>query len=176
VRACVRVCVCVCACVPYVRVRVSACVCMRACVLGTRGLAAFIARPARALACRSIRARWAAGATWRCRTASAPWAGRAFHTSVVDAAGAIYVIGGESGGTYYNDVWKSTDGGADPDSRRGWSGGTRWILQGDLGVRGGEAGLLARGTGSLLVGYSGGTQGYFGRSRLNTTRHYLPAL
>jgi hypothetical protein len=50
---------------------------------------------------------------WRCRTASAPWAGRARHTSVVDAAGAIYVIGGWNGGdTYYNDVWVSTDGGA----------------------------------------------------------------
>ncbi len=35
------------------------------------------------------------------------------HTSVVDAAGAIYVIGGRSGDdTYYNDVWVSTDGGA----------------------------------------------------------------
>ncbi len=55
----------------------------------------------------------AAGAMWRCRTASAPWAGRAGHTSVVDAAGAIYVIGGWNGvDTYYNDVWVSTDGGA----------------------------------------------------------------
>ncbi len=39
---------------------------------------------------------------------------------MVDAASAIYVIGG-SGADYYNDVWKSTDGGARPDSRRGWS-------------------------------------------------------
>ncbi len=31
---------------------------------------------------------------------------------MIDAAGAIYVIGGVGvGGTYYNDVWKSTDGG-----------------------------------------------------------------
>jgi hypothetical protein len=29
--------------------------------------------------------------------ASAPWAARSGHTSVVDAAGAIYVIGGYSG-------------------------------------------------------------------------------
>ncbi len=45
---------------------------------------------------------------------TAPWAGRGFHTSVIDAAGAIYVIGGRGTGdnTYYNDVWKSTDGGA----------------------------------------------------------------
>ncbi len=33
---------------------------------------------------------------------------------MVDAAGAIYVLGGYGGttGTYYNDVWASTDGGA----------------------------------------------------------------
>jgi hypothetical protein len=31
---------------------------------------------------------------------------------VIDAAGAIYVIGGVgSGSTYFNDVWGSTDGG-----------------------------------------------------------------
>jgi hypothetical protein len=57
------------------------------------------------------RARSAAGVTWTCRTASAPWAGRTGHTSVVDAAGAIYVIGGGTG-DYFNDVWASTDGGA----------------------------------------------------------------
>jgi hypothetical protein len=32
---------------------------------------------------------------------------------VIDAAGAIYVIGGHGSSTYYNDVWISTDGGAD---------------------------------------------------------------
>jgi hypothetical protein len=31
---------------------------------------------------------------------------------VIDAAGAIYVVGGNSV-TYYKDVWVSTDGGAD---------------------------------------------------------------
>jgi hypothetical protein len=32
---------------------------------------------------------------------------------VIDAAGAIYVLGGYgSGGIYYKDVWASTDGGA----------------------------------------------------------------
>jgi hypothetical protein len=31
---------------------------------------------------------------------------------VIDAAGAIYVIGGYSG-TFYRDVWASTDGGTD---------------------------------------------------------------
>ncbi len=53
----------------------------------------------------------AAGVSWASRTPSAPWAARGFHTSVIDAAGAIYVIGG-LGSTYYHDVWVSTDGGA----------------------------------------------------------------
>ena len=36
---------------------------------------------------------------------------------MVDAAGAIYVIGGTSDSTtYFKDVWASTDGGARPDS------------------------------------------------------------
>jgi hypothetical protein len=60
---------------------------------------------------------------------------------VVDVAGAIYVIGGISfrTGTYFNDVWASTDGGArlDPVSRGG-----RWVLE------------------RVLRGYYGGTQGY----------------
>jgi hypothetical protein len=56
----------------------------------------------------------AAGVTWTSRTLKAQWADRAFHTTVIDAAGAIYVIGGFSGGsTSYKDVWASTDGGAD---------------------------------------------------------------
>jgi hypothetical protein len=56
-----------------------------------------------------------------------------WHTSVVDAAGAIYVIG-----TYYHDVWASTDGGA----RAG------------LG-EGGDRGVLE----AVLWGYYGGTNG-----------------
>jgi hypothetical protein len=36
---------------------------------------------------------------------------------VVDAAGAIYVIGGVIGRTYFTDVWVSTDGGADRTRR-----------------------------------------------------------
>ncbi len=48
--------------------------------------------------------------------ASAPWEARLGHTSVVDAAGAIYVIGGYGCGTgFVNDVYVSTDGGARPD-------------------------------------------------------------
>ena len=65
--------------------------------------------------------------------ASAPWAARAYHTSVIDAAGAIYVIGGTDG-TYLNDVWVSTDGGARPDSG-GVVGGTRGTALGTLWSR-----------------------------------------
>ncbi len=53
--------------------------------------------------CHRMVARAAAGVSWASRTTSAPWAARAFHTSVIDAAGAIYVIGG-LGSTYYDDV------------------------------------------------------------------------
>ncbi len=60
--------------------------------------------------------------------ANAPWAARSWHTTVVDAAGAIYVIGGLSfrtgeGTIYLNDVWGSIDGGARPDSVGGYSRG-----------------------------------------------------
>jgi hypothetical protein len=55
----------------------------------------------------------AAGVTWTSRTTSAPWAARQGHTTVIDAAGAIYVIGGFCGTTICMDVWVSTDGGAD---------------------------------------------------------------
>jgi hypothetical protein len=77
-----------------------------------------------------------------CRTAKAQWAARQSHTSVVDAAGAIYVIGGEfgygNGFTDFNDVWASADGGARPDS----VGGGRRELEGDTpgGTRGGTQG------------------------------------
>ncbi len=49
--------------------------------------------------------------TWTSRTLNASWAARYGHTSVIDATGAIYVIGGRNGTTtYYKDVWVSTDG------------------------------------------------------------------
>jgi hypothetical protein len=50
---------------------------------------------------------------------------------VIDAAGAIYVIGGGNGGSTgtLHDVWASTDGGARPDSVGGWSGGTGRVLE-----------------------------------------------
>ncbi len=82
----------------------------------------------------------AAGATWTSRTTSAPWAARYGHTSVIDAAGAIYVIGGFSGTTYYKDVWGSTNGGEHRtrgDYSRGRQGVRRGVLRGySRGLRG----------------------------------------
>jgi hypothetical protein len=65
----------------------------------------------------------AAGVSWTLRNGG-QWGWRRLHTSVIDAAGAIYVIGGMNGGSISNgittwtclrDVWKSTDAGARPD-------------------------------------------------------------
>jgi hypothetical protein len=47
---------------------------------------------------------------WSQRTANADWATRTGHTSVIDATGAIYVLGGSSG-ISKNDVWRGTAGG-----------------------------------------------------------------
>ncbi len=59
-----------------------------------------------------------AGASWKRITASAPWAARQGHTSVLDAAGNIFVLGGSGDGdTTYNDVWRSADHGAAPAGR-----------------------------------------------------------
>ncbi len=66
----------------------------------------------------------AAGVTWTLVIAKAPWAARLYHTSVIDAAGAIYVIGGFGDTGIYKDVWVSTNGGEDR-TRGGWVGGGR---------------------------------------------------
>jgi hypothetical protein len=55
----------------------------------------------------------AAGITWTSRTKIAEWAGRYGHTSEIDAAGAIYVIGGGGDSSYFKEVWASTNKGAD---------------------------------------------------------------
>jgi hypothetical protein len=61
---------------------------------------------------------------------AAGWAARAGHTTVIDAAGAIYVIGGYNGTTFFNDVLVSTDGGAPPDYVRAVVGRyTGWVLR-----------------------------------------------
>ncbi len=66
---------------------------------------------------------------------------------MIDAAGAIYVIGGsgwdDSGyDTSYQDVWMSTDGGARPGLRQGGNGGTGWTHRRLAGT----TGVLLRGT------------------------------
>ncbi len=57
-----------------------------------------------------------AGVTWSLVTSNAPWAARRYHTTVIDAAGAIYLIGGNEfkNNNFYNfnDVWQSPDKGA----------------------------------------------------------------
>ncbi len=104
----------------------------------------------------SRRARLAAGRTFTTRTLKAGWAARFSHTSVVDAAGAIFVIGGFGGAnTDYADVWASTDGGARAGLRRGvlgleTKGALRGVLQGYY--RGTKGTMLYR-------GYAGCTQG-----------------
>ncbi len=76
---------------------------------------------------------------------------------MVDAAGAIYVIGGiGSGGTYYQDVWVSADGGARPDLRGvvgrytgGYYGATTGVLQECSEVLGGTTGYSGDSKGML---------------------------
>jgi hypothetical protein len=140
-RASSRMCMCACVC--------GATVCVpRGCVgavVARRRPAVLIARPAtgerlRVRGCvRAIgrcRMRVHAGVTWTNRTPSAPWTARGGHTTVVDAAGAIYVLGGYNG-TLYQDVWVSTDGGARPELEA--LGGTR---RGTMGVLRGTNGIL----------------------------------
>ncbi len=134
--------------------------CVGMCVCGTtvcvrlgaewalRGHAVLIARPAAARAWlrsgatgRLSRA-FAAGRTFSNRTLKAEWAARHSHTSVVDASGAIYVIGGFDGGILYNDVWASIDGGVRPDSVGGRSGGTGGTTGYSRVLHGGTAGVL----------------------------------
>ncbi len=97
---------------------------------------------------------FAAGRTFSNRTLKAEWAARRDHTSVVDASGAIYVIGGH-GDTTYNDVWVSTDGGARPDSVGGRSGGTGGTTGYSRVLLGGTAGVLW----GYDTGYDRGTRG-----------------
>ncbi len=71
---------------------------------------------------------------------------------MVDAAGAIYVIGGRygdggQGTTVFNDVWASTDGGARPDSFR-------------------VVGWYSRGYAGVLHGYDRSTSEYYRYSRV----------
>ncbi len=70
---------------------------------------------------------------------------------MVDAAGAIYVIGGFDGDTDYNDVWASADGGARAGLAPGVTrGDTGWVLRG-----------YYRGTRGVLEGYYGASNGTY---------------
>jgi hypothetical protein len=156
---CASLCVCGCVCVSA-RGGVCASACLAAVLALPRLLcgliAVFIARHGtrgrpRVLSFRLVSSAGsralAAGATWRL-VVSAPWNAREWHTSVINAAGHLFVIGGKSTGVNLRDVYVSTDAGAWPDLVRGGRVGTGWALR---GTRGGTRGYSR--------GYSRGTQG-----------------
>ena len=64
---------------------------------------------------------------------NAPWAGRYMPTTVIDAAGTMYLIGGQGDTGSLNDVWSSANKGANR-TRGGTQGstheGTLVILRG----------------------------------------------
>ncbi len=193
---CVCVCVCVCVCA---RAR-APCRCAGTLVagaVGTGGIyssAATVGRPRVQFAFCAIC--WsralAAGSTFTSRTTSAQWAARLGHTSVVDAAGAIYVIGGSSGvrlgciscisciscitagqcqpaqctpdySNFYRDVWVSTDRGAD----RTKSAAVEGVLGGYLGCSRGTRGNRG-GTWGVLRCTKGKLRGGLGVPRVYT--------
>ncbi len=72
--------------------------------------------------------------------ANASWAARAGLTSVIDAAGNIYLMGGmgDGYGNYFNDVWVGTNKGANRlrgtqgvlTGYSGYSRGAHWVHRG----------------------------------------------
>jgi hypothetical protein len=52
------------------------------------------------------------GSTWTQATSNAGFSDRRGHGAVKDSNGNLYVIGGTNGTSWFNDVWKSTDGGS----------------------------------------------------------------
>lgn len=99
------------------------------------------------------------GVNWEQMTAAAPWSGRA-GLMAASLGDAIYVFGGSRnddsaiiGPTgppreYFNDVWRSTDGGATWElatAEAPWSaraGGAVAVFEGDLYLLGGEVGFV----------------------------------
>ncbi len=81
----------------------------------------------------------AAGGTWTCLLANAPWPARYRHTTVIDAAGTIYLMGGAVARgdqiNVYNDVWVGTNNGAN-STTQGHSQSTHGALKGYLYRRG----------------------------------------
>ena len=63
-----------------------------------------------ASSCRYIFNASVQGQKWAQATASADWSARNGHKAAVAPNGTIWLTGGYNGGTYYNDVWYSTDG------------------------------------------------------------------
>jgi hypothetical protein len=174
VRACMlpSVSACACLCVSiglHLRARVcSERVCAPShCTAGTCGInssaCAGVLRP-RARGCgRCHRPGLFAGITWTSRTLKAGWAARYGHTSVIDAAGAIYVLGGSGGSTYFQDVWASTDGGARPDAVRGGRG----VLEGGYSrgySRGYPRGTMGTHRGDVRYQYSSARAARCGRA------------
>jgi hypothetical protein len=128
---------------------VEVCVCVRhGCVC------AFVARRGTAVPTRGRligRSRaLAAGASWTSRTLSAPWAARAEHTTVIDAAGAIYVLGGY--GSPGSDVWASTNGGT---YRTSAFSGFPQVVRGYTAVLRGTKSTKStpKGTGGVIEGF-----------------------
>jgi hypothetical protein len=117
----VHVCVCVCVCV---------CKHMHICKCVYVPVHVFIYRQIHECACVPAcrHRRVGAGVTWSLVTSNAPWAARSRHTTVIDAAGTMYLIGGVSD-TVYNDVWVSADKGAHRTGG-GTQGGTQGVLKG----------------------------------------------
>jgi hypothetical protein len=103
----------------------------------------------------------AAGASWTPVIANAPWDARTGHTTVINATGAIYVIGGFGDTGNFRRVWVSTDGGADR---------FRGVLDGYVRVHEG----LLRGYSKVLKGTLGVLKGYCPRDYLRGTQMVLP--
>jgi hypothetical protein len=64
------------------------------------------------------------GVAWVEQNASAGWTARNYFGSVVLADGSILVVGGQDGGGYKNDTWRSTDKGVtwvEQNASSGWS-------------------------------------------------------
>ena len=68
--------------------------------------------------------------SWTQQNASSGWAGRFFHNTVILSDGSTLLFGGNSGATYYGDVWRSTNDGLTwtltNSTTSGW--GTRYAM------------------------------------------------
>ncbi len=88
--------------------------------------------------------------------ANASWPARRGHTTVIDAAGTIYLMGGSDARNGFNDVWVGTNKGA--NRTQGHSAGTQEVLIGYTGYTGGTQETL-KGAQGVLKEASRGTPG-----------------